>query len=474
MFLLRLDAGTLLPETRFPGRPGNGTALFRALESRKRAADEACHAVGMTSALVSEAPVDPAMIPAIISVDDHVVEPPDLWQRWLPRALRAGGPRVVEAPYELLGAQAPYVRRAASGPVTDFWEYGSLSAAVSGGMVAVGQPAERVSHVPWRYADMRPGAYRVPERLADMSLNWVERSLCFPTFPRFCGQTFLEADDRELALACVRAYNDWMVEEWCGDSGGRLIPLCLIPLWSAELAAAEVRRNAARGVRAVAFTELPSHLGLPTLHDPGRFWDPFLRACEETATVVCMHIGSSSKLMTTSADAPMGVKMALTTINSQMSLADWLLSGVLARFTRLRLAYSESQIGWMPYLLERLDRLWKAAYPLNEIPKEITRPPSSYFRGRVYGCLLSDDFGLRSRADIGVDQITFESDYPHQDSTWPDTRQYAAKVMAGLGQDEIRKIVRGNAIELFGLPLDLAVRASAAADPGESARVAHD
>ena len=133
---------------------------------------------------------------------------------------------------------------------------------------------------PITYDEMRPGCYEPKARVADNDANWVEASLCFPTFPRFCGQTFLEAKDKELAEACVVAYNDFMVEEWCGDSGGKLIPLCIIPLWDAELAAAEVRRNAARGVRAVCFSEIPPHLGLPSIHSG--YWDPFFAACEET------------------------------------------------------------------------------------------------------------------------------------------------------------------------------------------------
>ena len=113
---------------------------------------------------------------------------------------------------------------------------------------------------------MRKGCWDQKARLEDMDVNWVEASLSFPTFPRFCGQTFLEAKDRELAMLCVRAYNDWMVEEWCAGTGGRLIPLCIIPLWDAEEAAKEVRRNAARGVHAVCFSEIPHHLGLPSIH----------------------------------------------------------------------------------------------------------------------------------------------------------------------------------------------------------------
>ena len=97
-------------------------------------------------------------------------------------------------------------------------------------------------------------------------MNHVEASLSFPNYPRFCGQIFLRGNDKELSKLCVEAYNDWQVDEWCAGSDGRLIPLCLVPLWDAELAAAEVRRNAARGVRAVAFSELPPWLGLPSIH----------------------------------------------------------------------------------------------------------------------------------------------------------------------------------------------------------------
>src|SRR6266478_3446563 len=193
--------------------------------------------------------------------------------------------------------------------------------------------------VPITYDEMRPGCYDPKARVDDMELNWVEASLSFPSFPRFCGQTFLEAKDRELAEACVYAYNDWMVDEWCGDSGGRLIPLPIIPLWDAELAAAEVRRNAARGARAVCFSEIPVHLGLPSIHSGD--WDPFFAACDETRTAVCMHIGSSSKMPATSKDAPPSVAILLSCNNSMASLADFLFSGVLVRFPELKLAYSE-------------------------------------------------------------------------------------------------------------------------------------
>ena len=107
------------------------------------------------------------------------------------------------------------------------------------------------------FDEMRKGCWDRDERVKDLTLNYTDGSLPFPTFPRFCGQTFHEGKDKELGLACVKANNDWMVEEWCEPSGGVNIPLCIIPLWDAELAAAETKRNAERGVRAIAFSEMP-------------------------------------------------------------------------------------------------------------------------------------------------------------------------------------------------------------------------
>jgi predicted TIM-barrel fold metal-dependent hydrolase len=223
------------------------------------------------------------------------------------------------------------------------------------------------------------------------------------------------------------------------------------PLWDAELAAAEVRRNAARGCRAVAFSELPNKLKLPSIHDRDRYWDPFFAACSETGTVICMHIGSASSFLTTSRDAPQGVSIALTTVNSQMEMADWLMSGALARFPGIKLAFSESQIGWMPFLFDRCDTIWRKSNAA-EIDPSITEPPSSYVKGRVYGCFFEDDFGLRVRDEIGIDQITFERDYPHRDSTWPNTKAHAQKAMADLSAEEIHKVVRGSALVLLQLP----------------------
>ena len=393
-------------------------------------------------------------LPWIISVDDHVVEPPHLWQRWLPSRLRENGPRIVRASCETTlvgGTGAPAYTPGGDGPKTDFWVYEEVHRPIPQVMACVGQPREKLTLAPIAFEDMRPGCYDVTARLADMDLNHVEASVCFPNYPRFCGQVFLEARDKQLALACVRAYNDWMIEEWCGQSGRRLIPLCLIPLWDPQLAADEVRRTAALGCRAYAFSEQPADLNLPSVHNRDRHWDPFFAACDEIEAVVCMHIGSSSKIRTTSDDAPPGVRMALTFANAQSSMTDWLLSGVLARFARLRIAYSEGQIGWMPFLLERLDNIFTNSRAWAGLDSAITELPSSYIAGRVYGCFFEDDFGISVRDSIGIEQIAFETDYPHQDSTWPDSHEIVARLAQSLTPTELHRVVRGTAIEMFQL-----------------------
>jgi predicted TIM-barrel fold metal-dependent hydrolase len=390
-----------------------------------------------------------ADIPLIISLDDHVIEPPHLWQRWLPSGLRERGPRVVRDGSSIDWIQGVQVfRKGGDGPETDWWVYDDVAWSHQMLNACAGYDESEWWMGPIAFDQMRAGCYEPSARLADMDLNHVEASLCFPTFPRFCGQLFAERSDKELALACVRAYNDWMVDEWSGDSNGRLIPLCIVPLWDAHFAADEVRRNAARGVRAVAFSELPGKLGLPTIHDRDHYWEPFFSACNDTGTAIFMHIGSGSHWMTSSPDAPPAVTAILVFMTSVMSLSDWLFSGALARYPNLRVCFAEGQIGWMPYVIERADNLWKKeiwSTDGNRLPE----PPSTYMR-QVYGCFYDDLTGLEARDRIGIEQITFETDYPHQDSTWPHTLEAVRKFAPSLRADELAKVLRLNALTLVG------------------------
>jgi predicted TIM-barrel fold metal-dependent hydrolase len=393
-------------------------------------------------------------IPRIVSVDDHVVEPPDLFARWLPAKWRdhPDAPRVERRGLESMtyrGGTTYDFEWSDDAPAADCWLYGDLIAPHKRHVAAVGFSRDEMTASPITYDEMRDGCYDPKARLLDMEIDHVDSSLCFPTMPRFCGQTFAEAADRDLALECVYAYNNWMVEEWCGDAGGRLIPLPIVPLWDVELAAAEVRRNAARGVTAVTFSEIPAKLGLPTLHSG--YWDPFFAACAETQTVVCMHIGSSSQMPATSPDAPAAVAATLSFGNAMSSLTDYLFSGVLVRFPDLRLAYSEGQIGWIPYILERVDDVWMEHRAWGGVQDLIPEPPSTYWHAQIYGCFFRDRHGLESLHRIGVDNVTYETDYPHTDSTWPDTRKIFTEQVVDLDDATVLKIARTNAIRMLRL-----------------------
>jgi len=396
-------------------------------------------------------------LPRIISGDDHVVEPPEVFVDRLPKRFVESGPRLVR---KRGVAQMPspevVVIVEDDGPEarwSDVWLYEDLQWPMFAGHAQARlhdmslEPRTLVT-----YDDFEPGCFRKTPRLADMDHNHVEASLCFPTFARFCGQTFAERKDKELSLLCVQAYNDWMIEDWCaGEAYGRLIPLTLIPLWDVELAAAEVRRCAAKGAGAIAFSENPAKLGLPSIHSG--YWDPLFAACDETDTVVNMHIGSSSNVMTTSADAPLPVTMGLTAVGAMAALVDWLVAGVLARFPNLRIAYSEGQVGWMPFILERVDAIWERAQTWEPaFAQRSPQRPSSYL-DRIYGVVFDDMHGLASRDIVGMTQIMFETDYPHADSTYPHSRQTAEKIItaAGLNEHETWQLVRGNAIRCYNL-----------------------
>jgi predicted TIM-barrel fold metal-dependent hydrolase len=406
------------------------------------------------------APTEAAMpeIPRIISVDDHVIEPATVWTDRLPARHLDVGPRIERRKIKdmrFVGGVFSYEEAGPDddGVWADWWLVEDLRWPLTRLSAAAGYPRDEVTVSPITMDDMRRGCWDPVARLDDMDVNHVEASLSFPSFPRFCGQTFLERTDKELADLCVKAYNDWMFDEWCAGSDGRLIPLSIIQLWDADLAAAEVRRNAARGGHAVCFSEIPPFLGLPSVHDADGYWDPFFAACAETATVVCMHIGSSSKMPSTSPDAPPAVGSTLTYMNAAMSMTDFLMSGIFERFPALTIAYSEGQIGWIPYVLERADAVWRENRGWGGVADRVKRPPSEYYYDHVYGCFFDDPHGLRSLDVVGVDNTTFETDYPHSDSTWPHTKKVAEEIMKDLDDETVWKLCRGNAIRMLHLDL---------------------
>lgn len=364
----------------------------------------------------------------LISVDDHLVEPPDLWLNRLPTKLRERGPHVRE---DDDGVEA-------------WWYEGKRYPTLALGAVA-GTEFKDFTTEPTRFDQILPGCYKVKDRLADMDQDGILASVCFPTFPRFCGQTFMEADDKDLGLKCLQAYNDFQTDEWSAESEGRLVPLALVPLWDVTLAAKELRRTVEKGAAAVSLSENPAALGLPSYY--GTDWDPLFAAAQELDVPICMHIGSGSKQVNSDAeDAPFSTRCVLVGLNSMVAVTDLMFSTIFDRFPHLKIVLSEGGIGWVPYIRERADYTWLRYRSMDDLS---SRPPSEIMDENIYYCMIDDEAGLKMRDHIGVDKIMWECDYPHADTIWPNARKRLGEVMVDVPDNEVAQIVEGNARTIF-------------------------
>ncbi len=378
----------------------------------------------------------------LISVDDHILEPPHLWVD-----------RVAPKDRD----RAPHMETIDG---VEYWLYDDKRFPSSGLSAVAGKSKEEFSPEPLPYSEMRPGCYDAQARVADMDQAGILASLCFPTITRFCGQLFMEASDRRFGFELLQHYNDWVVEEWCGSAPGRYIPLMLIPMWDPPLAAKEMERMADKGVTAFAFSENPAPLGLPTIHDRNRYWDPVMSAANEIGMVASMHVGSSSQVPQIAPDSPFMANLAWGAIRTSGAMLSWLFSGMFTRFPNLKIALSEGEIGWMPYFLERAEqcldkqRYWVARGQqfMNHATTDVdldTINLRELFRGHVFGCFIEDHHGIASLDEIGGDNVMCETDYPHSDSTWPDCISVVRKLIAHLPPETQYKLLRGNAEKLY-------------------------
>ncbi|WP_037570317.1 amidohydrolase family protein [Phaeacidiphilus oryzae] len=368
----------------------------------------------------------------VISVDDHVVEPPHLFATHLPPALRDRGPRIVE-----------------TGSGAEVWEFEGATYSQVGMNAVAGRRPETVAFEPFRFDQMRPGCYDVHARVRDMDLGGIWAMLNFPSqITGFCGRVFSFAKDPEVGRACVRAWNDWLYEEWYLAYPQRIIPCGIAYLTDPAEAVREIERNAERGFTSVTFPERPHNIGLPSLWDR-EHWDPIIRACVETGTVVSLHVGSSGLY-----DMPDGSpKLQLgATMFGQLSLgacSEWLWSGYPLRHPELKIAMSEGGIGWVPMLIDRLDNIIdRSGYGLGWHER-----PADVLRRNFWFCTLDDPSTIALRHVIGVDNIMLETDYPHGDGTWPHTQDVLDRYWKDIPPAELRQMCSLNAARLYRHPL---------------------
>jgi predicted TIM-barrel fold metal-dependent hydrolase len=368
----------------------------------------------------------------LISVDDHVQEPPDLWTSRLSKSR--------------WGDRIPHVERTAVG--TERW--------VSDGEVLLHRPAGAAAlmgdrnHEPDRWDEVPPGAYRPSERLKVMDASGVDYSVLYPTVAGSAGQAFGQLKDPDLELACVRAYNDWLIDEWAAASD-RFIPQCIVPVWPPEATVGEIKRAIAKGHRGVVFPALPMDLrDVPHVAEPE--YDPVWAICAELDVPLCLHAGASpglqypphSGLAPTLAEA---LNSVTKPVSSVFVLGLYLFSRILMRQPRLRVILAESALSWGMLYLEWADHqfehdgLAREGYELK---------PSEMFRRQCYLNAWFDQVAPFEQY-IGADHILWSTNFPLATSTWPQTRDTIERCFQGVSTEAREKVLWRNAAGLYRL-----------------------
>ncbi len=390
-------------------------------------------------------------LPRLVSPDDHVQVPAHVWRDRLPVAVRDDGPTIkrLRGAADLGKGDISFVERE-DGRLADVWHYDGKRIPLVRIAAAAGIDRGEIDGRPVTYDDMLKSCYDPVARLSDMDTAGIEASVCYPNmFVRFCGQTFSLAEDKALALLCIKAYNDFIVDEWCAGSNGRLVPMGIVPLWDPALAVAEVERLAGLGFRSITFSEAPHLLGLPSIFSG--HWDDLFAACAANEIVLSMHIGTGGFPMLAK-DSLGAVPNVMASFNAGYTLTDWLFSGLLERLPDLKLVLAESQLAWIPYVLSRADFVWSEMRGVgftDVSTSALPNPPSFYFDRNIWCTFFRDPVGLTLLEHIGVDNVLYETDFPHSDSSWPTCYDTAVEMTSGLGHDAQAKIMADNARALF-------------------------
>ena len=391
----------------------------------------------------------------LISADDHLIEPPDMFEGRLPKKLQAHAPRVVEvdAGEEVLLSNGKVLHSSKRHQV---WEYEQQRFAQIGLNATAGRDKDDYADLlaePSRFDEMRPGCFEIEARIRDMDLGGIWASINFPSqLAGFCGSVFSRSKDVSLGIAVTRAWNDWLYEAWWSPHPERIVPMGITWLANPNVGGNEIRRNAARGFVAVTLPESPHNMGLPSIFSG--YWDPILAACQDTDTAICLHVGSSGGYRAASDAPPVLVTTTLFPVLSLAAATDWVWSGVPSRFPELKVVMSEGGIGWVPMLLDRLEYIMEhsAAAVIHEHWSD-KLSPVEILKRNFYYCMIDDPSLLPIRERIGVDRIMVEVDYPHSDSTWPLTQQLLKSRFAGVPPSEVSLMTHGNAARVFRHPL---------------------
>lgn len=377
----------------------------------------------------------------IIDSDAHVNEPPDLWQDRVPEKWKARAPKVLET------------------EAGDVWSFDEGREKWPVGLTATAGLSffQFSPMVKGGYRDMRPASFETGARLKEMDADGIYAQILYPSVTLRGANIYSE--EPQLQLACVRAYNDWLLE-FCHDSEGRLIPQAIIPTAGIDHAINELEASMKAGHRGVVISAFPNG-SLDPMDEDDRFWE----IAQEANLPVAIHIGSFMPSMA-AAQGKQGanpsaqwtglrfvgkaawVKAGGQTLNV---VCDVLFSGVFQKFPKLKIVLVEANIGWIPTLLEQADDMYRRYRWYTGAVDEMVGMPSDVFHRQFYATFMLDTVGVELRHRMNLEHIMWSTDYPHSGSDWPDSRITLERVFRGVPRDEVKKMLHSNCKALYQL-----------------------
>jgi uncharacterized protein len=364
----------------------------------------------------------------IISAVDHVVEPPDTWTQRLSKAK--------------FGDRIPHLERSRDG--ADSWIVDGRQLPLADAARVGALMADRAK-MPNRWEEIPKAAYNSGARLQAMDDDSVEHTVLYPNLPGFSGEVFGAIADAELELACVQAYNDWLIDEWAATNE-RFIPQCIVPLSPIEATVSEIKRAVSRGHRGVIFPAEPMHLRkLPHINSSD--YDPVWATCQDLGVPLCFHAGSAPQLQfplapNLSPELAAAFQSIVRPASAVFDLTNFLFSRILLRYPNLKVVFAESTIGWGTFLLEYADHQYEQDHC------DYALKPSEMFHRQCYLTTWYDEAKTNAR-HIGTENILWSTNFPTANSTWPETEHFATKCLAGMSEVEQRRILSVNAAKLY-------------------------
>jgi uncharacterized protein len=370
----------------------------------------------------------------LISADDHVQEHPHVWTTRMSR--------------EKWQDRIPHVARMADG--SEAWLVDGRRISLSGVAVAGAAMADRRKE-PNHWDDVPRAVFSAADRLKAMDMDGIDYSILYPSVSGLAAETFGKLEDADLELACVQAYNDWLIDEWAGVSP-RFVPQCIAPIWPMEQTVAEIKRAVTKGHKGVIYPASPMELrAVPHINEPA--YDPLWATCQDLGVPLCFHAGASAKIQLRPGDAfkpavAAAFSSVVRSVSSIAVVANFLLSRVLDRFPKLKIVFAESSIGWGAYEIEYADYQSDA----DGLPSEgYALKPSELFHRQCYFTCWYDRMSLRARRYLGSANILWSSHFPLATSPWPNTRRQADLSFADVPEQEKRQIQWENAAKLYSL-----------------------